>query len=195
MPTVEETLEGVVEWVQRGLDDQCPWCNGTSVREDHYHNPCACPTCKGAGFYELAGSAKRTCGLCKGSGEWREFLKREVPCDQCEDGVVRYGRNNPNVQHGVLNACVGAMYSAREEGGFDRMNRILDWAWKYSAECMADAMQQMQNDPELRESVAAKMEAAGAPKPKDLRTKFAPSPIPPEELAALLADHEDEKAG
>jgi hypothetical protein len=191
MPTIEEHMEGVIEWVQRGVDHECSWCNGTSVREDHYQTPCKCPTCKGAGFYELAGAAKRKCALCKGSGEWHEFLTRDVPCD-CDEGTVRHARTDPSVQHGVLNACIGAMYGAREEGSFDRMNRILDWAWKYSAECMATAVAEMRDNPELQESVAAKMQAAGAPEAKERRTKFAPSPIPPEELEKLLADHEAE---
>lgn len=193
MPTVEEILEGTVEWVQRGMESQCHWCGGTSKRMDHQQVPCKCPTCDGAGFYELAGAAKHKCGLCQGSGEWHEFVEHEVPCEECEDGMLRYGRFHTDVVNGVLNACIGAMCAARGEEDFDRVNRVLDWAWKYCSDCMAAAMQDAQDDPGLLDRLAKSFKQAGQIRPKNLGPKFVSSPIPPDELEKLLADHEAEK--
>jgi hypothetical protein len=88
-------------------------------------------------------------------------------------------------QSGVLNACIGGIVGARDEGDFDRMNRIIDWANAYCMQVAAHSLQNMRDDPGLMESVKEAWQRGGDVTPGDRGVKFAPSALTTDELREL----------
>ena len=132
------------------------------------------------------------CGACLGTGF--RFTSRPIACPHCHKGRVTYGPNAPQVQQGVNNAAISGMYQCREEGDFDRMNRILDWAYAYNLRVAAAMMGDM--SAEALQKMGEQMQE-GMAQIKGHRheaVKFTPSPIPPDELEALIREHDAEQA-
>ena len=140
----------------------------------------------------LQDSLEHDCGACAGTGG--QYTPEPGVCPHCVKGRVCYGRYAPQVQHGVNNAAVAGMYQNREAADFDAMNRILDWLYAYNMQVAAAVMQDM--TPEAAQAVSESLQKAeGLIKGhRHHKVKFAPSPIPEDELEALIREHDAEKA-
>ena len=140
----------------------------------------------------LQESLEHDCGACAGTGG--QYTPEPGVCPHCDKGRVRYGRYAPQVQHGVNNAGVAGMYQCREEGDFDRMNRLLDWLYAYNMQVAAAVLQDM--SPEAAQTMGESLQRADATIKghRHEPVKFTPSPIPPDELDALIREHDAEQA-
>jgi len=184
MPSVEEWLDGVLDFAVRSLEHECAYCEGKAIREESFQEPGRCGLCDGTG---KARHGDRFCALCKGEGEMPQWGTRMVPCPaaECDKGTVRVHPYSAMAQTGVLNACIGAIVGAREEANFDRMNRVIDWANAYCMAVAAHSLQSMKDDPSLADAVKGIWQQAGDVVPRERGVKFAPSPLTVEELREL----------
>ena len=137
-------------------------------------------------------SLEHECGLCEGSGYHPD---RAAPCGHCGGaGRITYPPHAPQVQHGVNNAAVSGMHQTREDGDFDRMNRILDWIHAYNVRVAAITLSEM--SPETLQTVGDQLRNAEDKvmgHASKAEVQFAPSPIPPDELEALIREHDAEQ--
>lgn len=140
----------------------------------------------------LQDTLEHDCGACAGTGG--QYTPEPGVCPHCVKGRVCHGRYAGQVQHGVNNAGVAGMYQCREDSDFDRMNRILDWLFAYNLQVAAHTMENM--SAEAAQTVGESLQAAvGTIKGhRHEPVKFVANPIPPDELDALIREHDAEQA-
>jgi len=138
-------------------------------------------------------SLEHDCPPCAGTGG--AYTPEPGRCEHCGgSGKTTYPPHAPQVQHGVNNAAVSGMYQTRQDGDFDRMNRILDWVYAYNLRVAAQMMSDM--SPEALQSVGDKLQKAEASvmgHASKAGVQFAHSPIPADELEALIREHDAEQ--
>ncbi len=158
MPTLLESLDALPGVVIQLAEGPCALCEGSGERT-HYDDkvgPCAfCPN--SSGFRDLPGGTKMRCGPCDGTGESATYESREGPCG-CDGGIARPEPDHPIVVAAVLNNVMLEIYNCRSVEDFGSMNIAIDWGYRYAAARLATELQLLQDDPEARDQLQAKLE-------------------------------------
>ena len=154
MATIVDVLENSVRMLQRELEAKCCMCEGSGKRMDYQLVEIDCPHCDGSGRRGRGTSFSIVCPLCEGSCKTQKGKEVEVDCD-CDGGIVRVGRHAAPVASGALAGCVIEMSKAREAAEFGTLNAILDWAYVYVMEVVAEELKQAKANPQYAERTRA----------------------------------------